>query len=57
MYLPNAGGGQASGSQRRYALLRAVPNSSHRWKRMAFFGLFVSPDCRREGVVVSDLQK
>ena len=30
-----------SESQRRYALLRAVPNSSPRWKRRLFFGFFV----------------
>jgi len=28
-------------SQRRYALLRAVPKKAHRWKRRAFFGFFV----------------
>jgi hypothetical protein len=42
MNLPNPGRGQASGSQRRCALLRAVPNSSYRWKRRAFFGFFVN---------------
>jgi hypothetical protein len=31
-----------SESQRRCALLRAVPNSSPRWKRRAFFGFFVN---------------
>jgi len=33
---------RVSESQRRYALLRAVPNSSPRWKRWGFFGFFVS---------------
>ena len=50
MYLPDPGRGQASESQRRYALLRAVPNSSPRWKRRAFFGLC----CKRVGYVVAN---
>jgi hypothetical protein len=37
-----------SESQRRYALLRAVPNSSHRWKRRAFFGFFMKKVRRAE---------